>query len=165
MAATALGCFLDGKIDLAQPPVEIGAGVSVDFDTRRKGCVLRLDGRLHRAPLVHMDRRGKNLRLTGPVGLLATTCRTIKRIAPGRLERDAANYAGVTLHPAIAPKVPHVAILAKAASVYAGRFAFDAKALALTVLSVQDVATAAKAAGVYALHSAFDAMAVPHVTI
>jgi hypothetical protein len=71
----------------------------------------------------------------------------------------------VTLHPAIAPKIPHVAVLAKAAGVYAGRFAFDTEAFALTVLAVQDVAMAAKAAGVYALHSAFDAMAVPHVAI
>jgi hypothetical protein len=112
-----------------------------------------------------MGGHDRKLRLTGPVGLLATTCRAVERIAPRRLKRDAANYAGVTLHPAIAPKVPHVAILAKAASVDARRFAFDAKALALTVLTVQDVATAAKAAGVYALHSAFDTMAVPHVTI
>jgi hypothetical protein len=75
------------------------------------------------------------------------------------------------LHPALAPKVPHVAILAKAARVRARRSAFDARALALT-LTVQGVAIAAKAAGVYALHSAFDAKAlavraltIPHVTI
>jgi hypothetical protein len=76
------------------------------------------------------------------------------------------------LHPAIAPKVPHVAILAKAAGVYPHRFAFDAKALAVTALTVREVAIAAKVAGVYALHSALDAKALPmaaltlpHVTI
>jgi hypothetical protein len=59
--------------------------------------------------------------------------------------------------------------LAKAAGVYARRSAFDAKALALTV--IQDVAIAAKAAGVYARLAAFEAkrlalaLTVPHVTI
>jgi hypothetical protein len=135
------------------------------FDTRHKGCVVRLDGRLCRTPVVHMGGHDNRLRPTGPVRLLATPWRAIERIAPGRLKRDAANHTGVTLHTAIASKVPHVAILTKAAGVYARRFAFDTKAIALTVLTVQDVAIAAKSAGVYPLHSAFDAMAVPHVTI
>jgi hypothetical protein len=61
--------------------------------------------------------------------------------------------------------------LAKAAGVYARLFAFDAKALALTVLTLENVAFVAKAARVYARLSAFDAkrpalaMTVPHVTI
>jgi hypothetical protein len=99
------------------------------------------------------------------VRLLATTWRAIERVAPGRLKRHGANYTGATLHPAIAPKVTHVAILTKAAGVYARRFAFDAKALTLKALTVQDVTIATKAAGVEALHSAFDAMAIPHVAI
>jgi len=54
-----------------------------------------------------------------------------------------------------------------AAGVHTRRSAFDAKALALTV--VQDVATAAQAAGVYALLPASDAkrlalaLTIPHV--
>jgi len=56
-----------------------------------------------------------------------------------------------------------------AAGVYARSSAFDAKALALTV--VQDVAAAAEAAGVYALLPASDAkrlalaLAIPHVAV
>jgi hypothetical protein len=56
-----------------------------------------------------------------------------------------------------------------AAGVHARRTAFDAKALALTV--IQDVAIAAKAAGIYARLPAFDAnrlalaLPIPHVTI
>jgi hypothetical protein len=118
---------------------------------------------------------GKRLRAAGPVRLLATTERAIERIAPDRLKRDAANCADAMLDPVMAP-FPRVAILAKAVSVYARRSAFDAKALALTVLTVQDVAIAAKAAGVYAQRIAFDAKAlaltaltpphvIPHVTI
>jgi hypothetical protein len=68
----------------------------------------------------------------------------------------------------IAPSAPHVAIIAKAAGVYARRSAFDAKALALMV--IQDVAIAAKAAEVCVRLAAFDtkepalALTVPHVT-
>jgi hypothetical protein len=63
LGATALGRFFDDRIDL--PPVKIGDGVSLDFGTRRKGCVLRLDGRLNRAPLAHIGGLRKELRLTG----------------------------------------------------------------------------------------------------
>jgi hypothetical protein len=76
------------------------------------------------------------------------------------------------LHPAMAPKGPEVAFLAKAAGVCARRPAFDARALVLTALTIQGEAIAAKATGIYALRSAFDAKAlavkaltVPHVTI
>jgi hypothetical protein len=124
---------------------------------------LRLDG--WRSRLVHTGGLAKKLHLAGPVRLLATTERAIKRIAADRLKRDAANCTGATLDPVIAPSVPHIAILAKTAGVYARRSAFDAKALALMVLTVQDIATAAKAAGVYARRFAFDANPVPHVTI
>jgi len=65
----------------------------------------------------------------------------------------------------IAPQVPHVAILAKAAGIYARHSAFDAKALALTVLSIQDVAIATTAPRVDARRFAFDATTVPHITI
>ena len=163
IGATALGRFLDSN-DLAQPPVEIADGVSLDFDTRRKGWVLCGERRLYRAALVHMG-----VRL---VRLLAATWRAIERITPGSQKREAANYTGAMLHPVLAPKVPHVAILAKAAGVRAQRLAFDAKALALKTLTVRDVAIAAEAAGVCALHSALDAkvlavasLTFPHVTI
>jgi hypothetical protein len=149
---------------LAQPPIEIANGVSLDFDTSRKDWVLRGDRRLYRAPLVRMG-----VRL---VRLLATTWRAIERITPGSQKRGAANDTGAMLHPVLAPKVPHVAILTKSAGVCAERLAFDAKALALKALTVRDVAIAAKAAGVCALHSALDAKALavaaltfPHVTI
>jgi hypothetical protein len=164
IGATALCQFFDGRIDL--PSVEIGDGVSFDFDSRRKGCV-RLDGRLNRAPLAHMRGLRKELRLVGPVRLLATALSAIERIAPDRLKRHAANRTGAKLHPVIAPSAPHVAIFAKAEGVYAQRSAFDAKALALML--IQDVAIAAKAAGVYARLAAFDtkkpalALTVPHV--
>jgi hypothetical protein len=115
----------------------------------------------------------KELRLAGPVRLLATTYRAIERIAPDRLKRYTANCTGAKLHAVIAPKVTHVAILAKVAGVYAGRSAFDAKALALT--EIREVAIAAKAARVCAWLSAFDAKkpalaltvphVIPHVTI
>jgi hypothetical protein len=157
IGATALGRFLDGKIDLAQPLVEIGAGVSLDFDPRREGYVLGVDGRLCQTLLAHMGGPRRALRLACPVRLLTTTGRAIERIAPGRLKRDATNYTAATLHPAITPKVPHVAILAKAAGVYARRFAFGAKEPALTVLTVQVVAITTEAAGVYARRFAFDA--------
>jgi hypothetical protein len=166
IGATALGRFFDSRIDLPQPLVEIRDGVSLDFDTSRNGWVLRRNGRLYRTSLVHMGGPEQKVRL------LATTWRAIERIAPGRQKRGAANYTGAMLHPALAPKVPHVAILAKAAGVCARRFALVAKALALTLLTVQGVAIAAKAAGVYALQPAFDAKALPvtaltfpHVTI
>ena len=63
MSATALGRFLDGRFYLL--PVEIGDGVSFDFDARRKGCVLHLNGRLNRATLAHMGGLGKKLRRAG----------------------------------------------------------------------------------------------------
>jgi hypothetical protein len=76
IGATAVGRFLDVRIDLridlAQPPVGIGDGVGLDFDMRKR-CVLRLDGRRYRAPLVHMGDLVKKLRLASPVRLLATT--------------------------------------------------------------------------------------------
>jgi len=81
------------------------------------------------------------------------------------LKRVAANYTGATLNPMIAPQVPHIAILAKAPRIDARRSAFDAKALALTVLSVQDVAIATKAPRVDARRFAFEATTVPHITI
>jgi hypothetical protein len=69
----------------------------------------------------------------------------------------------------MAPSVPHVAILAKTAGVYARHSAFDAKALASTVLTVPhvtpDVTIAAKAAGVYARRFAFDAKALASAVV
>jgi hypothetical protein len=69
----------------------------------------------------------------------------------------------------MAPSVLHVAILAKAAGVYARRSAFDAKALASKVLTVPHVTPhvtiAAKAAGVYARRFAFDAKALARAVI
>jgi hypothetical protein len=73
------------------------------------------------------------LRLAGSVRLLATRRRAIERIAPGRSKRSAAKCVGANLYPVMAPKVPHVTILAKAAGVYARLSAFDAKAPALAI--------------------------------
>jgi hypothetical protein len=74
IGATTLGRLPDdGRFDLAWPPIDIGDGVSLDFGTRRKGCILRLDGRLYRTPFVHKRELGKKLRLPSPVRLLATT--------------------------------------------------------------------------------------------
>jgi hypothetical protein len=97
--ASALGRFVDGRIDL--PPIEHGVGF--DWNTRPKSCVLHLDGRLNRAPLSDMGGLRKQLRLAGPVGLLATTWRAKQGIAPDRLKRHAANWTGATLYPIIAP--------------------------------------------------------------
>ena len=166
---SALGRFLDGRIDLAQRPIEIGDGVSFGVDTSRMGC-LRLDGRLYRTPLARMGGCAEKLRLTDPVRLLATTRRAIERIAPDRLKRDSANRTGAKLDPVIAPAVPHVAILARAAGVYAQLSALDTNKLPLA-LTVPHVAILAKAAGVYAQLSAMDtnklllALTVSHVAI
>jgi hypothetical protein len=86
-----------------------------------------------------MGGHGQKPRLTDPVRLPATTWRAIERIAPGSQKRDAANYTGAMLHPALAPKVAYVAIAAKAAGVSARRSAFDAKALAVKALTVPHV--------------------------
>src|SRR5262249_50579156 len=70
-------------------------------------------------------------------------------------------------HPAMAPTVPHVAILAKVAGVYARPPALGTKASACAAIAkckgtaptVPRVATQAKAAGICAWLSAFDAHA------
>jgi len=114
---------------------------------------------------------GKKLRPADPVSLLATTWRAVERIPPDRLKRDAANRTSTRLHPVMAPAVPQVATLAKAAGVYAELSAVDATALAMAVMAISFVAILATAASVDGLLSALDAnrlasaLTVAHVAI